>query len=234
MNASAAMKQYKTVGVHSGVMDASPHRLVQMMMEGVLEKIALAKGNVNRNEIASKGVNITKAINIVAGLRASLNIELGGEIAVNLDRLYDYMIRQLMKANVKNDESVLDEVSGLMIDIKSSWDAIDGQVVGQLKVGDIRIESLVVISRTMLEKAKVDCWDEVMTLEKERQLLLSLYFADEVELTDDVAAIQVGIEEIRDLDEQLIVLGQQKKKYLTQVLQDFGKGKKAIKAYSKK
>lgn len=86
----------------------------------------------------------------------------------------------------------------------------------------------------MLEKAKVDCWDEVMTLEKERQLLLSLYFADEVELTDDVAAIQVGIEEIRDLDEQLIVLGQQKKKYLTQVLQDFGKGKKAIKAYSKK
>ena len=130
MNASAAMKQYKTVGVHSGVMDASPHRLVQMMMEGVLEKIALAKGNVNRNEIASKGVNITKAINIVAGLRASLNIELGGEIAVNLDRLYDYMIRQLMKANVKNDESVLDEVSGLMIDIKSSWDAIDGQVAG--------------------------------------------------------------------------------------------------------
>ncbi|MCK4841122.1 MAG: flagellar export chaperone FliS [Methylococcales bacterium] len=127
MNASAAMKQYKTIGVHGGVMDASPHCLVQMMMEGVLEKIALAKGNVKRKEIANKGVNITKAINIVAGLRSSLDLQLGGEVAMNLDRLYDYMIHQLMKANAKSDEAMLDEVSGLMVDIKSSWDAIDGQ-----------------------------------------------------------------------------------------------------------
>ena len=128
MNASAAMRQYQTISVHSGVMDASPHRLVQMLMEGLLEKVALAKGNVKRNEIADKGINITKAINIVAGLRASLDIELGGEVAVNLDLLYDYMIRQLILANAKSDETKLDEVSGLMVDIKSSWDAIEGQV----------------------------------------------------------------------------------------------------------
>ena len=129
MNAHAAMKQYQAVGVHSGVMDASPHRLVQMLMEGTLQKISQAKGNVKRNEIADKGVNITKAINIVASLRSCLNVELGGDIAVNLDRLYDYMIRQLMLANARSDEALLDEVASLMVEVKTSWDVIADQVV---------------------------------------------------------------------------------------------------------
>lgn len=129
MNANAAMKQYQAVGVHGGVMDASPHRLVQMLMEGVLDKIAQAKGNIIRDEVAEKGINITKAINILASLRSCLNLELGGEIAQNLDHLYDYMIRQLMIANSKKDESLLDEVSSLMVDIKASWDVISDEVV---------------------------------------------------------------------------------------------------------
>lgn len=124
MNTSAAMRQYQQVNVHSNIMDASPHRLVQMLMEGVLEKIALAKGNMARHEIASKGENIGKAISIVGGLQASLNKEAGGEISENLDRLYDYMTQQLLMANSRNDEKLLDEVAGLMLDIKISWDAI--------------------------------------------------------------------------------------------------------------
>jgi len=128
MNASVAMKQYQSVGVHSGVMDASPHRLIQMLMEGVLQRIAQAKGNVKRKEIADKAVNITKAINIVAGLRSSLDAEKGGEIAANLDSLYDYMLHRLMLANARSDEEILDEVSTLMISIKLSWDSIADQV----------------------------------------------------------------------------------------------------------
>jgi len=128
MNASVAMKQYQSVGVHSGVMDASPHRLIQMLMEGVLQRIAQAKGNVKRKEIADKAVNITKAINIVAGLRSSLDVEKGGEIAANLDSLYDYMLHRLMLANARSDEEILDEVSTLMISIKLSWDSIADQV----------------------------------------------------------------------------------------------------------
>jgi len=128
MNANVAMKQYQSVGVHSGVMDASPHRLIQMLMEGVLQRIAQAKGNVKRKEIADKAVNITKAINIVAGLRSSLDLERGGEIAANLDSLYDYMLHRLMLANARSDESILDEVSTLMISIKLSWDSIAGEV----------------------------------------------------------------------------------------------------------
>lgn len=125
MNADSAMQQYQQVGVHSGLMDASPHRLVQMLMEGVLEKIAQAKGNIHRNEIAEKGSNISKVITIIEGLRASLNRDAGGEIAQNLDDLYDYMERQLLAANLQSDESVLDEVSSLMSEIKSGWEAIE-------------------------------------------------------------------------------------------------------------
>lgn len=124
MNAVSAIKQYQQVSVNSSVMGASPHRLVQMLMEGALERMALAKQSIARNEIAMKGQNIGRAIDILGGLQASLNREAGGEIAENLNNLYDYMIRRLLIANSQNDESILDEVSNLMIQIKMGWDGI--------------------------------------------------------------------------------------------------------------
>jgi flagellar secretion chaperone FliS len=124
MNAVSAMKQYQQVSVHSGIMDASPHRLVQMLMEGALEKIALAKGNMTNNEIANKGENISKAVAIIGGLQSSLNKDAGGEIAENLNSLYDYMSHRLVIANLRNDESILDEIAGLMVEIKMGWDGI--------------------------------------------------------------------------------------------------------------
>jgi len=124
MNAIAAMRQYQQVSVHSGLMDASPHRLVQMLMEGALEKIALAKGYMINNEIANKGENIGKAIAIVGGLQGSLNHDSGGEISANLNSLYDYMSTRLVIGNLRNDASILDEVTGLMVDIKMGWDGM--------------------------------------------------------------------------------------------------------------
>lgn len=124
MNTVSAMKQYQQVSVHSGIMDASPHRLVQMLMEGVLEKIALAKGNITRNEIALKGDNIGKAITIIGGLQVSLNKDAGGKLAENLSDLYDYMAKRLVIANSRSDESILDEISNLMMEIKMGWEAI--------------------------------------------------------------------------------------------------------------
>jgi len=124
MNAMLAIKQYQQVSVNSAAMGASPHRLVQMLMEGALERIVLAKASMKRNEIAMKGQNIGVAINIVGGLQGSLNQEAGGKIAENLNNLYDYMVSRLLVANSQNDESILDEVSGLMIEIKMGWDAM--------------------------------------------------------------------------------------------------------------
>ena len=128
MYAVAAMKHYKQVSVHSSLMDASPHRLIQMLMEGALEKIAEAKGNMLNQYIAKKCKDIGTAINIIANLQACLNKEAGGEDAENLDSLYDYMCRRLVIANSCNDETILDEVMSLMVEIKSGWDGITEKV----------------------------------------------------------------------------------------------------------
>lgn len=124
MNTLAAMKQYKQVRVHSSIMDASPHRLIQMLMEGALERIAQAKGYMMNKNVPGKGESIGKAIDIINGLQSSLNKEAGGELAENLSNLYAYMVRRLVDANVNNDIAILDEVSSLMAEIKSGWDNI--------------------------------------------------------------------------------------------------------------
>jgi flagellar secretion chaperone FliS len=131
MNAVLAMKHYKQVSVHSSVMDASPHRLVQMLMEGVLESVAAAKGNMINKYIAKKCKDICTAISIIAGLQASLNKDSGGEVAENLDQLYDYMCRRLVIANSNNDETILDEVISLMLEIKGGWDGIPDTIKKQ-------------------------------------------------------------------------------------------------------
>lgn len=124
MNAMAAMRQYQTVNTQVQAVDASPHRLIQMLMEGGLTRIAQARGAMERGQIALKGELIGKAIGIVGGLRAGLDLQQGGELAANLDNLYEYMTRRLLEANVKNQAEPLEEVAGLLRDIKSGWDAI--------------------------------------------------------------------------------------------------------------
>ena len=126
MNAVAnhAMNQYKQVGTGVSAAAADPHQLITMLYDGALEKIAFAKGAMARQAIAEKGQKIGRAIAIIDGLRASLDREKGGDIANNLDALYDYMQRCLLQANAENDAKLLDEVSGLIRDVKSAWEAI--------------------------------------------------------------------------------------------------------------
>ncbi|CAE6908276.1 MULTISPECIES: flagellar export chaperone FliS [Pseudomonas] len=124
MNAMAALKQYQTVNTHARAVDASPHRLIQMLMEGGLTRIAQARGAMERQQLALKGEMIGKAIAIVGGLRQGLDFEKGGELATNLDNLYTYMETRLMHANSKNELAPLDEVSALLREVKSGWDAI--------------------------------------------------------------------------------------------------------------
>ncbi len=124
LNKKRGAQQYGKVAVGSEVAFASPHRLVQMLMEGALEKIATAKGHMNRKEYEAKGSHINWAISIIDGLRGSLNMGDGGEMANNLDSLYSYMVRRLAEANVRNETAILDEVTSLLLEIKSAWDAI--------------------------------------------------------------------------------------------------------------
>ncbi|MDX1723037.1 MAG: flagellar export chaperone FliS [Pseudomonas sp.] len=124
MNAMTAMKQYQSVNTQAQAVDASPHRLIQMLMEGGLTRIAQARGAMERQQTAMKGELIGKAIAIIGGLREGLDLQQGGELAANLDSLYHYMVSRLLEANVKNDAAPLDEVAGLLRNVKSGWDAI--------------------------------------------------------------------------------------------------------------
>ena len=83
---------------------------------------------MSRGQTEMKGMLIGKAIDIIGGLREGLNLEAGGELAANYDRLYDYMARRLIEANRKNDVRILDEVAGLMRELKAGWDGIGTQL----------------------------------------------------------------------------------------------------------
>ncbi len=119
---------YKQVHRVSGVEAADPHKLVDMLMGGALENIASAKGHMQRGEVAEKGQCLSKSISIIEGLRGSLNHEQGGEVSANLDALYEYMESCLLKANLKNDQGLLDEVIGLMVEIRGAWNQIPEDV----------------------------------------------------------------------------------------------------------
>lgn len=122
---NSAINQYKKIGVSSNIDDASPYRLILMLMDGALARIASAKGHIDRNEIAAKGETIGRAISIIDGLRVSLDKDTGGEIVDNLDDLYNYMESRLLEANVNSDIEVLDEVTHLLNEIKSAWVEIE-------------------------------------------------------------------------------------------------------------
>jgi len=105
-------------------MDASPHQLVAMLIDGAIDKMATAKGKMLHGDIAGKGGLISGTIAIIDTLRASLDHEAGGELADNLDRLYDYMTRRLLESNLRNQPRPLDEVVSLLKEIKEAWSAI--------------------------------------------------------------------------------------------------------------
>jgi flagellar secretion chaperone FliS len=124
MNPMLALRQYQKIGAQAQVSEASPHRLVQMLMEGGLDRIAQAKGAMLRKDIPNKGMLISKAVGIVGGLREGLDMTKQGEELARIDTLYIYMMTRLTEANIKNDPKILDEVSDLLTTVKEGWDAV--------------------------------------------------------------------------------------------------------------
>ena len=117
-----AANAYSNVGVETAIPEASPHKLILLLFEGAREAIIHGKAGMEAGDIQKKGVAITKAIDIILnGLRASLNMEEGGDLSQNLYALYDYMARRLLYANVNNDKAALDEVLTLLSEIHGAW-----------------------------------------------------------------------------------------------------------------
>lgn len=119
-----AARQYADMHNASNLGEESPHRLIQMLMEGLLVRINSAKGAMEHHDMEAKARYISKAVGIVGGLNEALDLEKGGDLAVNLRSLYDYMSLRLLQASQENSVDILDEVASLMRDVKEAWDAI--------------------------------------------------------------------------------------------------------------
>lgn len=125
MNMSSAVKAYSNIAIESKAHSSDPHKLILMLYQGALLSIASAKNQMLRKEISAKGKSISQAISIINdGLKASLDLNVGGELAVNLSDLYSYMIQRLLVSNMKNDPAILDEVSALLIELRGAWESI--------------------------------------------------------------------------------------------------------------
>lgn len=123
---SNPLAAYRKIETDVAVETASPYQLVLMLFDGALTAITIAKAKMTAGEVEAKGLAISRAIDIISnGLKVSLEMEAGGEIAQNLEALYDYMVRRLFQANLRNQVAALDEVASLLGDIRSSWVEID-------------------------------------------------------------------------------------------------------------
>jgi flagellar protein FliS len=127
-----ALQQYQRVNTQTSITDADPHRLIQLLINGALERINMAKAQMQAKNTEGKGRLIGKAIEIVNGLRGFLDLEKGEELAQQLDGLYEYMTHTLFEANLKNDPEKLDEVSYLLRQVKEAWDGIREESLGIL------------------------------------------------------------------------------------------------------
>jgi len=117
-----AASTYAKVGLETGVIAASPHQLIVMLYEGAELAVRMAIKHMNEGDMARKSAAISKAIAIILeGLRAALDVKQGGDIAPQLDSLYDYMNKRLMLAHLNNQTAPLEEVQGLLRELHVAW-----------------------------------------------------------------------------------------------------------------
>tara|TARA_R110002110_G_scaffold33533_1_gene114771 strand:+ start:88096 stop:88503 length:408 start_codon:yes stop_codon:yes gene_type:complete len=119
------IKAYQSIDKQSDKQEEDPYKVIAILMKNALESINIAKITMAQKQIEEKGRFISLAITLIDGLKASLDIDKGGEIAENLNGLYDYMMARLVEANLKNDLDMLDEVSELLTTVKEGWDGIE-------------------------------------------------------------------------------------------------------------
>jgi flagellar protein FliS len=124
-----AVHQYQKVNTQTSVVDADPHRLIQLLLDGALERMAMAKSRITAKDYEGKNNLLNKSIEIVGGLRGFLNHEKGGDLSKNLEALYDYIERRLFEANVRNDITMIDECGRLLREVKIGWDGIRAEAI---------------------------------------------------------------------------------------------------------
>lgn len=130
-SSASSISAYKSVAAHSVAHEADPHQLICLLMDGALDRLVIAKSHIARQDMIAKASVMHRVTEIIMELRESLNPAAGGEIAGNLDALYDYMINRLLVANMNNDASIVDEVIKLLKPIRDAWVQIGPQARAQ-------------------------------------------------------------------------------------------------------
>jgi flagellar protein FliS len=118
------LKQYQKEANKTQLANAEPYQIIQMLMAGVMDSLAIAKGSVERGDLEVKSSSLSKASSIIVALRSSLDMNVDSEIPDNLNALYEYMGDRLVDASVDKDTNAIEEVSDLFREIKSAWDEI--------------------------------------------------------------------------------------------------------------
>jgi len=130
-----AIAAYGDVKVTTGVSSANGVQLIQMLFDGLLESLAATKGHIQNGDIAAKGKSIARASRIVIGLQGALDFERGGDLANNLNELYGYVTRRLLHVNARNDLDALEEIFGLMNEIRSAWEGVPDLIPASPRAG---------------------------------------------------------------------------------------------------
>lgn len=116
---------YQRISVETGTRDMDKHQIISLLFDGLIEALNAARGALARKDVPAKCSAISKCIRILEeGLSTGLDTAHGGDIASNLESLYDYAVRRLILANARNDDAILQEVQGLLEPIAQSWKAI--------------------------------------------------------------------------------------------------------------
>lgn len=137
-----ALQQYKQVNDHTSIVDADPHRLIQLLFKGAIERMHMAKARIQAKDFEGKNRLINGTINIVVSLRGVLDFEQGGEMAQQLEGLYFYIERILVQANMQNNVENLDEAAALLSEIKEGWDGIREYALNMSKSQDTQPQNV--------------------------------------------------------------------------------------------
>lgn len=120
---------YRQVGISTQVDNASSHRLVAMLYDGLLESLAEARGAINNKDIEAKCRALSRASRIVdEGLKGGLNLEAGGAMSQSLHALYTYVANRILHANLRSDGAAVEECSKLIAPLRDAWNQIGAQV----------------------------------------------------------------------------------------------------------
>ena len=119
--ALTGINAYRKGNLKQDIANADPHKLTLMLMQGALDRLAFAKGAMERKEFAAKSEFLSRVTAILMNLRDTLDMDVGGEVAENMFSLYEYMIERTGEAHVRNDLQILDEVISLLTPIRDAW-----------------------------------------------------------------------------------------------------------------